>query len=56
MAISSPDITPGSQEALVTLLPALTEQSGLDWPGSVRVARLPGYDGADEPDRQGELW
>ncbi|MFB9301918.1 hypothetical protein [Kibdelosporangium philippinense] len=40
----------------MTLLLALAEQSGLDWPGSVRVARLPGFDRADEPDRRGELW
>lgn len=38
------------------LLLALAERSGLDWQGSVRVARLPGFDRADEPDRQGGLW
>lgn len=33
------------------LLLTLVEQSGLDWPGLVRVAALPGF---DQP--QGELW
>ncbi|MGH4019756.1 MAG: 3'-5' exonuclease [Pseudonocardiaceae bacterium] len=41
------------------LLLVLVEESGLDWPGLVRVAGLPGFDQSaepDEPDEQGGLW
>lgn len=38
------------------LLLALVEQSGLDWPGLVQVATLPGFDQSDEPDQRGGLW